>query len=126
MLQGMIKQRRESIALYEQGKRPELAEKERGEIAIIERFLPQQMGEAELEAAVKAMIAEIGAAGHEGHGPHHGGACASAHAGADRRRQGEPDREAAAELSATERGGLAHFRAARGRDTIRGRDDFVW
>jgi uncharacterized protein len=63
MLQGMIKQRRESITLYEQGKRPELAEKERGEIAIIERFLPKQMGEAELETAAKAVIAAIGAQG---------------------------------------------------------------
>jgi hypothetical protein len=63
MLLGMIKQRRDSITLYEQGKRPELAEKERGEIAIIERFLPQQLSEAELEAAVKAAIAEIGAQG---------------------------------------------------------------
>jgi uncharacterized protein YqeY len=63
MLQGMIKQRRESIALYEQGQRPELAEKERGEIAIIERFLPKQLGEAELEAAVKGVIAAIGAQG---------------------------------------------------------------
>jgi len=63
MLQGMIKQRRESIALYEQGQRPELAEKERGEIAIIERFLPKQLAEAELEAAVKGVIAAIGAQG---------------------------------------------------------------
>jgi len=63
MLQGMIKQRRESITLYEQGGRPELAEKERGEIAIIERFLPKQMSEAELDAAVKAVIADIGAQG---------------------------------------------------------------
>jgi len=63
MLQGMIKQRRESITLYEQGKRPELAEKERGEIAIIERFLPQQMGDAALEAAAKAIIAELDATG---------------------------------------------------------------
>jgi uncharacterized protein len=63
MLQGMIKQRRDSIVLYEQGKRPELVAKEQGEIAIIERFLPQQLGEAELEAAVKAMIAELGAQG---------------------------------------------------------------
>jgi uncharacterized protein YqeY len=63
MLLGMIKQRRDSITLYEQGKRPELAEKERGEIAIIERFLPQQLSQAELEAAVKAAIAEIGAQG---------------------------------------------------------------
>jgi len=63
MMQGMIKQRRDSIVLYEQGKRPELAAKEQGEIAIIERFLPQQLGEAELEAAVKAVIAAVGAQG---------------------------------------------------------------
>ncbi len=63
MLQGMIKQRRESIELYDKGGRPELAEKERGEIAIIERFLPQQLSDAELEAAIKETIAAIGAAG---------------------------------------------------------------
>lgn len=63
MLQGMIKQRRDSIVLYEQGKRPDLVAKEQGEIAVIERFLPQQMGEAELEAAVKALIGELGAQG---------------------------------------------------------------
>jgi uncharacterized protein len=63
MLFGMIKQRRDSVVLYEQGKRPELADKERGEIAIIERFLPKQLSEAELEAAVTAVIAEIGAQG---------------------------------------------------------------
>ena len=63
MLQGMIKQRRESITLYEQGKRPELAEKERGEIAIIERFLPRQLSDAELEAAAKEIIAAAGAQG---------------------------------------------------------------
>jgi uncharacterized protein len=63
MLLGMIKQRRDSVVLYEQGKRPELADKERGEIAIIERFLPKQLSGAELEAAVTAVIAEIGAQG---------------------------------------------------------------
>jgi uncharacterized protein len=63
MLQGMIKQRRDSIALYEQGKRPELAEKERGEIAIIERFLPQQLGDAELEVAARETVAAVGAQG---------------------------------------------------------------
>lgn len=63
MLQGMIKQRRDSIVLYEQGKRPELVAKEQGEIAIIERFLPKQLGESELEAAVKSVIAELGAQG---------------------------------------------------------------
>jgi uncharacterized protein YqeY len=63
MLQGMIKQRRDSIALYEQGKRQDLADKERGEIAIIERFLPKQLSEGELEAAVKETLAAIGAQG---------------------------------------------------------------
>jgi hypothetical protein len=62
MLQQMIKQRRESIELYTQGKRPELAEKERGEIAIIERFLPKAMSDEEAESAVKAAIAATGAA----------------------------------------------------------------
>jgi hypothetical protein len=63
MLQGMIKQRRESIELYDKGNRPELAEKERGEIVIIERFLPKQMSDAETETAVQETIAAIGAAG---------------------------------------------------------------
>jgi hypothetical protein len=62
MLLTMIKQRRESIELYNQGKRPELAAKEAGEIAVIERFLPKQMSPAELEAAVKSTIAAVGAA----------------------------------------------------------------
>jgi uncharacterized protein len=63
MMHGMIKQRRESIELYEKGGRPELAEKERSEIAIIERFLPKLLSDAETEAAVKETIAAIGAAG---------------------------------------------------------------
>ena len=52
MMQGMIKQRNESIALYEKGNRADLADKEKAEIAVIERFLPQQMDEAAVEAAV--------------------------------------------------------------------------
>jgi uncharacterized protein YqeY len=63
MLQGMVKQRRESIALYEKGKREDLAQKEREEIAVIESFLPRQLDEAETEAALRAAIAELGAAG---------------------------------------------------------------
>jgi len=63
MLQSMIKQRRESITLYEQGNRPELAKQEADEIVIIETFLPRQMDEAEIVAAVKAAIAETGAGG---------------------------------------------------------------
>ena len=61
MLQGMIKQRNESIALYEKGNRPDLADKEKAEIAVIERFLPQQMDEAAVETAVRAAVAEAGA-----------------------------------------------------------------
>ncbi len=49
MLQGMIKQRRESIELYIKGKRPELAQQEQEEIAVIERFLPKQMSEDEVK-----------------------------------------------------------------------------
>ena len=63
MLQGMIKQRRELIELYEKGKRADLADKERAEIAVIEHFLPQQMSEADQEAAITETIAAIGAAG---------------------------------------------------------------
>ena len=63
MLQSMVKQRRESIALYEQGGRLELAQQEAEEIVVIERFLPAQLSEAETAAAVGDIIAEIGAAG---------------------------------------------------------------
>ena len=63
LLQGMIKQRRESIALYRQGNRPELAEQEEQEIAVIESFLPKQMSDEEIAAAAREAIAETGAAG---------------------------------------------------------------
>jgi len=63
MLQGMIKQRRESIALYEQGNRADLAQQERDEIGVIESFLPQQMTEDQIAVAAQAAIAETGAAG---------------------------------------------------------------
>jgi hypothetical protein len=62
VLQKMIKQRRESIAMYEQGGRRELAEAEQAEVAVIEGFLPAQMGEAETNAAIEAIVAETGAA----------------------------------------------------------------
>ena len=61
MLQGMIKQRHESVALYEKGNRPELADKEKAEIIVIERFLPQQLDEAAVEAAIREAIAATGA-----------------------------------------------------------------
>jgi uncharacterized protein YqeY len=62
VLQKMIKQRRDSVELYRQGKREELAAAEEAEIAVIERFLPAQMDEAEAKAAIQAIIAETGAA----------------------------------------------------------------
>jgi hypothetical protein len=61
MLQGMVKQRRESIELYQKGNRPELAQQESEEIAVIESFLPQQMDDAGIEAAAKTAIADSGA-----------------------------------------------------------------
>lgn len=62
-LQKMAKQRRESIELYVKGGREELAEVERGELAVIEEFLPRQMDEAETRGAIAAIKAELGAAG---------------------------------------------------------------
>ena len=61
VLQKMIKQRRESIELYEKGGRQELADVEKAEVAVIERFLPQQMSDEEATAAIKAIVAELGA-----------------------------------------------------------------
>ena len=61
LMQGMIKQRNESVVLYEKGNRPELAAKEKAEIAVIERFLPKQMDEAAVAAAVAEAMASTGA-----------------------------------------------------------------
>ena len=61
VLQKMIKQRRESVEMYDKGGRAELAAIETAEIAVIERFLPQQMSEDEAKAAISALIAETGA-----------------------------------------------------------------
>jgi uncharacterized protein YqeY len=61
MLQGMIKQRNESVALYEKGNRADLADKEKAEIAVIERFLPRQMDDAAVETAVAEAVAAAGA-----------------------------------------------------------------
>ena len=63
VLQKMAKQRRESITLYEQGGRQELADVEKAELAVIEEFLPQQMSEDDTRAAIAAIIAETGATG---------------------------------------------------------------
>jgi uncharacterized protein YqeY len=63
VLQKMAKQSRESIAMYEAGGRDELAAIERGELAVIEEFLPRQMDEAETRAAIETISAELGASG---------------------------------------------------------------
>jgi uncharacterized protein len=63
LLQSMVKQRRESIAMYRQGNRPELAAKEEQEIAVIESFLPRQMSEEDIAAAAKEAIGATAAAG---------------------------------------------------------------
>src|SRR5215468_2753195 len=63
LLQKMIKQRQESVELYEKGGRAELAQQEREEIAIITAYLPKQLTDAEMRAAVDAAVAETGAAG---------------------------------------------------------------
>lgn len=63
VLQKMVKQRRESIAMYETGGRQELADAEKAEVAVIERFLPAQMSEADTTAAILAIKDEVGATG---------------------------------------------------------------
>ena len=61
ILQKMVKQRKESAAIFTEQNRPELAENELAEAAVIEAYLPKQMSDEELTAAVKAIIAEVGA-----------------------------------------------------------------
>ena len=62
VLQKMVKQRRESITMYEQGGRQELADIEAAEVVVIEDFLPTQLSEEEAVAAIQAIVAELGAA----------------------------------------------------------------
>lgn len=62
VLQKMVKQRRESITMFEQGGRQELADIEAGEVAVIEDFLPAQLSDDEATAAIKAIVVELGAA----------------------------------------------------------------
>ena len=63
MMSSMIKQRQESIKMYEQGKRQDLVDRENAEIRVIEGFLPRQMSETEVKAAIDASIKAVGAAG---------------------------------------------------------------
>ncbi|WP_129159389.1 GatB/YqeY domain-containing protein [Bosea sp. Tri-44] len=62
LLQKMIKQRQESIAIYDANSRPELADGERAEVAVISAYLPAQMSDEEIKAAIEEVIAETGAA----------------------------------------------------------------
>src|SRR3990167_1930100 len=61
VLQKMVKQRRESIAMYEQGNRQELADIEAAEVVVIEGFLPAQLSDEDATAAIKAIVVELGA-----------------------------------------------------------------
>jgi uncharacterized protein len=63
VLQKMVKQRRESIEMFTAGGRQELADKEAAEVTVIERFLPQQLSEADTMLAIEAIKAEVGATG---------------------------------------------------------------
>ncbi|MEI8276688.1 MAG: GatB/YqeY domain-containing protein [Hyphomicrobiales bacterium] len=63
ILQKMIKQRQESVEMYKKGARPDLVKQEEEEIAVISAYLPKQMSDAEVSAAIDAAIAETGAAG---------------------------------------------------------------
>lgn len=63
MMQSMIKQRQESIKMYEVGKRFDLVDREAAEIKVIETFLPKQMNDDEVKAALTAVIASVGATG---------------------------------------------------------------
>ncbi len=63
LLQKLVKQRKDSLAIFEQQGRADLATKESEEIAVIEKFLPAQMSEVEVKTALEAIIAQVGAAG---------------------------------------------------------------
>jgi uncharacterized protein YqeY len=62
MLQKMVRQRHDSIEMYTQGQREDLANREAAEIEVIERFLPKQMDESDMRAAIESVISELGAA----------------------------------------------------------------
>jgi uncharacterized protein YqeY len=68
VIDKMVKQRKDSIAQFEAGKRQDLADAERAELAILETYLPQRLGEAEIDAAIDAAIARTGASGPSGMG----------------------------------------------------------
>lgn len=61
IIQKLVKQRKESAEIYSQQNRPELADNELAEVAVMERYLPKQLSEAEIEEAMKGIIAQVGA-----------------------------------------------------------------
>ena len=66
VIERMVKQRHDSIAQFDAGHRPDLANAERAEVAILQAYLPQQMSEAEVDAAVDAAVASVAATGTKG------------------------------------------------------------
>ena len=73
LLSSMVKQRKDSIEQFEKGGRTDLVEKEEAELKVIEEFLPAQLSEAELDAAIAEAIREVGRRGRPGHGKGHEG-----------------------------------------------------
>jgi uncharacterized protein YqeY len=69
ILQKQVKQRRDSVAEFTKGDRSDLAEKEQAEIAVLEKYLPQQMSEAEVRAHAQKVVAELGVTDMKGLGP---------------------------------------------------------
>ena len=102
----MIKQRRDSVEQYVKGNRQDLADKELGEIGIIESYLPKQMDEAAMKAAIAKAIADTGAVTGKDMGKVMG-ALKAAYAGPNGFRQGRRDRERSAEISRDDRAAAA-------------------
>ena len=69
ILQKQVKQRRDSVVEFTKGNRPDLVEKEQAEIAVLEKYLPQQMSEAEVRGHAEKVIAELGVSDMKGLGP---------------------------------------------------------
>jgi|SRR5437588_1255043 len=63
IIDKMVKQRKDSIAQFDAGNRKDLADAERAEIAVLQNYLPRQLGDAEIDAAITAAIAQVGATG---------------------------------------------------------------
>jgi uncharacterized protein YqeY len=68
IIEKMVKQRKDSITQFDAGNRKDLADAERAEVTLLTAYLPRQMGEAEIDAAIAAAIAKTGAAGPAGMG----------------------------------------------------------